>query len=287
MILFSAEPLEKFSALHSIPILSLLGIKSKFSPSVSVIFNFNLQTPLLQNPQAQLTFHVRDSNQPPLLEKPDFCITNLKRWRLDISQFSSFTNYLQKMKRKHYMRYNETKKTFTDYGAKISLIEGDWSQYVDMFYPLYMKVAEKHGTQLYDINFFRMVAKNSSYKLLCAWYNNLLIGALVLVDEQPVFHSICCGLDYEHSKNSQAYSQLHYEFIRLAIESKKYTIADVGITADQAKSNLDFQPVSACMDIWVHNRCIRPLLRGLSSIMSATINSKAKLELSFHLPQKK
>lgn len=285
MLSFSAEPLEKFSTLHTISLLNVLGIKSKFSfPRIVIVVNFNLQTPLQQNPQALLTFHLRDSDESPISENPDFCINNLTRWRLNISRYDTFMGYLQKMKCRHYKRFIETQKTFVKYGAKISLIEEDWSPYAEAVYNLYIKVAEKHGTQLYDLNFFCSIAKLKHYKLMCAWYGGSLIGALVIIDEEPIFHSMCCGLDYEHSKKSHTYSQMHYEFIRLAIEAKKYTIADIGPTANETKAMLDFQPVTACMDVYAHNRIIKCFLRFISLFTTATINSQAQLKLNFHLP---
>lgn len=281
MIEFTAVPLEKFSSLHTLSLLSLLGIKSKHPFfNYSVIVDFNLQTPPQQNTQAKMTFHLRDFDSSPHV-KPDFCITNVNRWRLDISHHSSFVGYLQKMKRKHYTRFDETQKTFANYGAKISVIEEDWSQYAEEVYKLYLNVAERHGKQLYDLNYFRMIAKQSQFKLICAGFEDHLIGALVIVDEQPILHSMCCGLDYNHSKNSHAYAYMHYEFIRLAIESKKFSIADVGITANDAKSMLDFQPVSACMDVIAHRWHLRALLRMVSFFVSATINPQARLALSF------
>lgn len=283
MIEFSAIPLEKYASLHKISILSLLGMKTKFSPNVVVAFNFNLQTPIQKSPKALLTFHLRDASSSPIPGSSDFCINNLKRWRLDISHYKTFMGYLQKMNSKHYKRYNETQKTFANYGATISLIEDDWSQYAETAHNLYLNVAEKHGTQLYDLNFFRAIAKLKEYKLMCVWYNSTLIAALVIIDEEPIFHSMVCGLDYEHSKKAHVYSQMHYEFIRLAIEANKYTIADIGLTANEAKAMLDFEPVSACMDVSAHNCIIRGFLRLLSRFTTATINSQAKLELKFHL----
>ena len=246
-----------------------------------MIINFNIHIALQQHPKAQLIFHIRDVNTAPLNGDPDFCVDNLIRWRLDISRYDTFTSYQQHMKPKHYRRFNETQQTFTRYGAKISLIEGDWSQYAETVYKLYTKVAEKHGAQLYDLNYFRIIAQQNKYILMCTWYKESLIAVLVLVDEEPFFHSICCGLDYDHSKTSQAYSQMHYEFIRLAIDSKKFTQADVGITADDAKSYLDFEPIPVCMDVTAPNIFIRGFLRFVSLFLSATINSKAKLEISF------
>lgn len=280
MIVFKAIPLERYASLNTISLLSLIGIKSKFLPlNYSIVLDFNLKTSLQQHPKAKMTFHVRDS-EIPSEPRADFCIANVTRWRLDISDQDSFMGYLQKMKRKHYVRYEETQKAFTKYGATLSIIEGDWSQYADEVHKLYLKVAEKHGTQMYDLDFFHTIAKRSDYKLMCAWYDKSLIGALVMVDEQPVFHSMVCGLDYSHSKNSHTYAQMHYEFIRFAIESKKFNLADVGITANDAKSMLDFEPVKSSMDVFAHGWFLRNFLRMMSYFFTATINAKARLELS-------
>lgn len=286
MMTFKATPLEKFSSLHKISVLNLLGLKSNCSsPSFSWVLNSNLYLPIIQNDQAQMTFHFRDSKLNPVAEQCDFSITNLTRWRLDLSHYDTFMHFLQKMNRKHYARYNETKEIFHRYGAKISLIEDDWSQYAETAYKLYMKVAEKHGSQLYDLNFFKAISTNRVYKLMCALHDQKLIGALIIVDEEPVLHSMVCGLDYDHSTRCHAYAQMHYEFIRYGIDLKKYKLADVGITANDAKSNLDFQPISVCLDVYAHNRLVRAFLRFISMFVSATINSKARLEMHFHLPR--
>lgn len=288
MLAFNARPLENFSSLHKISLLNALGIKSKSTfPSFSIVIDFNLQKPLQKNPSALMTFHLRDSDTPPIDGGSDFCIANMQRWRLNISQYGTFTGYLQKLSRKYYRRFEETRKAFIDYGATIKVLEEDWSQYAEEVYRLYTNVAEKHGTLLYDLNYFRDLAKQSNSKLMCAWYKGSLIAVLIIIDEQPILHSICCGLDYDHSKTAQAYSWMHYELIRLAIESKKFTIVDIGPTANEAKRTLGFQPVSSCMDVWAHNGMIRGLLRFLSLFMTATINSKAKLQLGLRLPGKK
>lgn len=283
MLVFKAKPLEKYSSLHFISIPALLGLSVFPSFGFSIVVDFNVETPIKQDPKALMTFHLRDANA--MSEKKDFCINNIMRWRLNIHSYETFTGYLQKMNRKHYMRFSETQETFTKYGAKISLIENDWSKYAETFYNLYIKVAKKHGTQLYDLDYFRQIAKLNNYKLICAWYESALIGALIIIDEQPIFHSICCGLDYNHSKKSHAYSLLHYEFIRLAIEANKYTIADIGPTANEAKAFLDFKPVSSCMDVQAHHWFARGILRFLSTFMTVTINSQANVEVHFHWPR--
>lgn len=288
MFSFKALPLEKFSNLHRLPLLNLIGIKSQSSfGAIPIVINFNLQTPIKKNSQALMTLHLRDASEKPSVESVDFCINHLTRWRLNLNGYKSFMGYLQKLNRKHYNRYSETTKAFTSHGASLSFIEDDWSEYAEKAYQLYTKVADKHGTRLYDLNFFREIAKNKDYKLMCVWLDKKLIAILVIVDETPVYHSMCCGLDYEDSKKTQAYSYMHFEFIRQAIEANKYTMADIGPTANEAKSMLGFTPINACMDVWAHNILIKGILRTLSRFVTATINSKARLELKFHFSKDK
>lgn len=282
MLKFNAIPLEKYSSLHAFPLLKLLGVTSNKSPSIRIAFNFNLHTPLQHQDKAQLTFHLRELDNSSIQENADFSIRNLTRWRMHLSQYDSFSDFLTKIKRKNYSSYRRTLKTFENYGATLSLIEEDWSQHAEIAFHLYENVAEKHGAQLYDVDFFRSIAKLDQYKLLCAWFNGSLIGMLVLIDEGNTFHSMVCGFDYNHSRKSYSYSRLHYEFIRLAIDAKKYTIADIGLTADTAKSLMDFQPVMTCIDISVRNRLIKKVLRMVSRFVTSTINEQSKLQLKFH-----
>lgn len=281
MVAVTAVPLEKHSSLHKIAL-------TKFFPGMSAAFNFNiLKQSLKQKIQAQLIFQLRDSDIPADPQENDFCITNLRRWRLDVSTYHTFDEFLQKMKPKLYKRYEETQKLFQAYGATLSVIEGDWSQYAETVYKLYLNVAKKNGAQLYDLNFFRLMAEQKDYPLMCIWYKGDLVSAIVMVDEAPIIHSAICALDYEHSKNTRAYTQLHYQIIRLGIESKKYSIVDVGITADKPKSLMSYRPVSSCMDVSSRSFLIKRFLRFLSRFASATINAQNKLEWSFHLSRSK
>jgi hypothetical protein len=95
-----------------------------------------------------------------------------------------------------------------------------------------------------------------------------------------------CGFDYEHSKNMNAYSLMHYELIRIAITTTKHGIVDVGITADKAKSMMNFKPVSVCMDIQAGNYLLKGALRALSRIVTATIGHEGKLALQFDFGSK-
>lgn len=287
MIKFTALPLEGYASIHEISFLSLLGLKSTIpSPRLKLIFDFNLQIHPQTNSQANFIFHVREASTPSD-GKCDFCITNLTRWRVNVSRFETFTGYLNHMKSKHYTRYTRTQRKFTAYGAKLSLVDGDWSPYAEAFFRLYLKVAKKHGTLLYDLNYFLLMAKQGNSKLLCVHYEGSLIGGLVILEEHSVFHSMCCGVDYDHSKTCMAYSWMHYEFIRIAIEAKRFTVADVGLTADQAKSMLDFEPVSVCLDVKARSPVLKGLLHAVSPFISATIGSNGRFKFNFHLFKKK
>ncbi len=261
---------EGYSYLHEITFLRFFRLKALFSN--------NLHIPLSPCSEASVAIHTRDvDNAAP---KADFSITGCQRWQVDVSQYDTFDAYLDSMKSLHHKQYRKTNRTFTESGATISRIEGDWSAYADTVYHLYEKVATKHGVKMYDKGFFQMISKQSQYKLLCAWYQGAMIGCFVLIEVSPVLHSMLSGMDYEHSKRVYAYSHLHYEFIRWAIEMKKFKIAEVGITADEAKSSLGFKPVPACIDISSTKPVARLFLRLLSRFTTATITSQSELKLS-------
>lgn len=258
-----------YSYLHEVSFLKLFRIK--------VLFHYNLLSPPQNFSEAALVFHTRDSHQPQ--HKADFCITGCNRWELDVSQHSSFDSFLEKINSKHKQQYRKTEKIFNESGATISRIEEDWSKYADTVYQLYENVALKRGTAMYDRSFFHAISKEPSYKLLCAWLHGQMIGVCVLVEEFPILHSMCAGIDYEYSKKIYAYSKLHYEFIRWVIESKKFTVAEIGITADTAKSSLGFKPIPSCIDISSPSRVVRPFLRFFSKFVTATITSESKMKL--------
>ena len=283
MLTFEAIPIEKYASKHKVPLLSLLNIKMHYSPQINVAFNFSL-LPINQMLNSQLLFTARDTNNASTPVTSDFCIKNITRWRVNLSGYDSFTDYIQthlncRLQRK----YEKTQSAFSDYGATFSLIEGDWSDYAEAVYHLYLNVAKKHKVLLYDLNYFRLIAKRKEYKLMCFWYNNSLFAALVMLDEEPILHSMLCCLDYNHSKLTHVYSKMHYEIIRLAIESKKHSIVDIGFTADKAKAVMGYHPVSSCIDISSQNRLIKFFLRFSSHFCTATITEESKLKLHFHL----
>ncbi len=244
-------------------------------------FNFNLHTPLKINPKAYLTLHTQDADKPPATPNCCYSLTQLKRWRLGIGGYSSFEDYLDSLIRWHHCNYVKSEKIFTNYGCKITVIEEDWTQYVEAVYPLYYNVAQRHGDVLYDIRFFQAAAKRPDYKLICAWFEDKIIGMFLLQEELPTIHSVICGLDYHHSTKSYAYSWLHYALIHWAIETKKYQNVDIGLTANESKRAIGFEPISARMDIYSKGVITRNFLCAASLLTKATITSEAKLKLRF------
>lgn len=277
---FKATLLDKYSSFHKISALNLIGMKTEKFP-LKVIFNFNLQTPIPEHTRSHLTFSVCDSDVNSDKKKFDFCIKNLTRWRLDVASYESFPAFLATLSQSRKKKYQQTQKACEEYGATLSVIESDWSQHAETVYNLYFNVAKKYGGVLYDLNFFHQIAKDPKYKLMCVWYKNSIVSALVMIDEEPVFHSMVCALDYEHSQMTRAYSLMHYEIIRLAIEAKKYTTVDIGMTGDRLKAIMGYKPVPVRMEITARNYFIKGILRTASRFFIATMNENAKVEVKF------
>jgi predicted N-acyltransferase len=276
-----ATPLEKYSSLHELSLTGLIGL-DRFLPDKKfyVQFDFNLHTPFHPLPEAYLIFQTQDADKAPKQANSCYSITDFNRWRMDISSYNSFQNYLDSLIRWHRCNFNKSEKNFAAAGCTVSMIKGDWSQYVDAVYGLYANVARKHNDKLYDLHFFRMLAKREDSQLLCAWLNGNMIGMFVLIEELPTLHSICCGLDYEHTSESYAYSWLNYELVRLAIESQKYQFVDVGMTADDSKKLIGFSPIPSRMDLYTNGVITRGVLRIAHALTTARITPDAKIKFN-------
>lgn len=272
-----AEPLKGYSSLHEVSFFHFFRMK--------ILFDFNLLKESPSCSEATLIFQERDTEEA----KPtgNFSITGCTRWEIDTSQYATFNDYLEAMNAKHYKQYCKTENIFNESGAKVMCVEGDWSEYVEDVFQLYEKIAEKHGARLYDKSFFQMISKQNHYKLICAWFQDEMIGMSVVIDNPPLLQAVCGGLDYKHSKQLHAYSKLNYEFIRLAIESKKFTKADNGMTGDEAKKSLGFKPIPTSFAISSPRPFVRGILSFLSTFIKATITSEGKMKLNFTLPGKK
>lgn len=264
----TVSPLEHFSSLHE-----TWKIKWQFS--------FNLHTPLKIHPQVYVTLHTRDANFEPSL--PDCCysLTDLTRWRLDISAYHSMDEYLHALTRWHRCNYANAKKHFHEHGCTISFIEEDWSEYAEAVYELYERVAKHYQHALYTLSFFHEIARRPDYKLVCAWYEGKMIAVFVLQEELPTLHCICAGLDYEHSSASYAYSWMHYALFEHAIGARKYQNVDVGFNSDDAKKTIGFKPILSRIDIYSKGKVTRGVLKLFSHVVSATITPEAKLKLGF------
>lgn len=276
-----SNPLERYSSLHELSFWELMGIKSSFlKKNFFVQFSFNLHTPLILQPNAYLTFHTRDTDKDSA-GKYCYTVSNFMRWRVNIAPYRTFEEFINSRIRWNRCNYAKSQKVFNEYGCEVTLLTDDWSKHADVAYQLYENVARRHGDKLYDIHFFREAAKRKDYPLLCAWYQGQMIAHFLLVDEEPTLHSTCCGMDYQHSSKSYAYSWMHYELIRSAIESGKYQSVDVGLTADECKKSIGFEPVISSMDIYSNGLVTRNTLKLASMISHATITPAAKLKFGF------
>ena len=276
-------PLDNFSSLHETSLIEELGWNIHWPcKHFFMQFSFNLHTPLKIAPRAYLTFQTKDAHSPPDALNCCYSITHLTRWRLDISSYRSIDDYLASLIRWHRCNYAKSQKNFFKYGCEISFIEEDWSEYVEEVYRLYDNVARRYHHKLYDFPFFREIAKRPDYKLVCAWFEKKMIGVFVLQEELPTLHSICAGLDYQHSSPSYAYSWMHYALFEHAIITRKYQNIDVGFNSDQAKRAIGFEPIPSRIDIYSKGKVTRGFLKLFSHFTSATITPEAKLQLKWH-----
>lgn len=279
----SSEPLQKFSSLHELSLIGMLGLKTPWPKMQCFIeFNCNLNTPLTHHSKAHFVFDTRDDQLPPSSYGCAFSIKQLRRWRIQVQPNDSFEDFIHSLNKHQRQNYAKAKKKYKAYDCQTLLIE-DWSQYSETVYLLYSKVAQKHGKNwLYDLQFFEKASKRKEYQLLSAWFDGQMIGAFLLLDEYPTLHGFCCGVDYEHSRASCTYSWMNYEFIKYAFQ-KRYQTIDVGITADECKKSIGFKPVPTRIDVYSKGIVTRILLRFMSLFLLATINSNGKLKTQLTL----
>lgn len=272
------SPLKHYSSLHELSLTDLLGWNINYLYwHFFVQFSFNLHTPLKIHPQAYLVLHTKDESSLPDAPTCCYSLTNLKRWRLDISSYQSIDDYFKTSIRWHRCNYTKSKNNFLNYGCEVSFIEGNWSDQAERVYQLYTNVAYRYRHWLYDLHFFQEIAKRPDYQLLCVWFKGEMIDVFVLQEELTTLHSICCGLDYQHSSASYAYSWMHYALFDHAITSRKYQNIDVGLSADQAKRTIGFKPILSRMDIYSKGRITRKLLQTIS-FLNATLTADGKLK---------
>lgn len=275
-----ASPLEGYSSLNKLSLFDLIGISW---PKVHFFlqFCFNLHKPLKIDPRAYLVFHARDVDQAPSCPGSCYTIIDLTRWRMAIGTYRSMEDFLQNAKKWHVNNYIKAKKIFTEYGCRIEFIQRDWSEHIEDVYALYANVAERHEEWLYDLHFFHAIAKLPNYQLLSAWHDDKMIAMTVVYEELSTLHSICGGFDYHHSTKSYAYSWLNYALIEVAINANRYQSVDVGLTANESKSNIGYQPIPSCMDVYCKGPISRTFLRLISPLIATTISSDGKLKFSF------
>ncbi|MFC2049391.1 hypothetical protein ACFLR2_01805 [Chlamydiota bacterium] len=271
-------PLENFSFLQELSLAELVGWNIGGPGRILLQYSFNLHTPLKIDPSAHFTIQAIDADIPPSAPNCCFSMTELIRWRLDISSYRSFDSYLGAMKRWHRSNYKNAQKHFFSAGCETSFIEGDWSEHAERVNQLYTNVARRYQHRLYTLPFFQEIAKHPDYKLLCAWFQGEMIGVIVLEEEMTTLHSLLCGLDYHHSSTSYAYSWMHYVLFEHVIGLQKYHNVDVGFSSDAAKKTIGFSPILSRMDIYSKGQITRKALEFFSRYVSATVTSDGKVK---------
>lgn len=275
----TAWPLKAHSTLNEV---SFLKVASIPWPAIRIFvhFNFNLHSPFKPDPKATLSFSARNSEESSQ-GAPGFSFYPMKRWSIDIRKFSSMDDFIHSLRRWHQCTYAKSKSKFEEFGGTVTYINGDWSEYAEKVFELYENVAERYQNQLYDLSFFKLAAKNPDFKLLCAWMDGKMIGVYILVEELPTLHSILCGFDYTYSSKAYAYSWMHYELIKIAIESKRYENIDIGLSSDKAKENIGFASTPFCLDLYAHTPFSRFVLKTLSTFMVPEVTPQGTLKLTF------
>lgn len=273
-----AEPLQHYSSLNKLSFFDLIHWPFSWPKKEFYIqFSFNLHIPLKIDPRSYLTFYMQDA---ALSSGKGCCytITDLTRYRLDISSFDTLEDFLSNINSHRRNNYKKSKKTFSNYGASISYVEGNWTSYVPEVYALYANLASRHGNWLYDLHFFEDAARREDYKLLCAWYEGEMIGVSVIQEERKTLHAVCGGFDYHHSSKASAYSWLNFSLIEKAIQNGSYDNVDVGITADESKHAIGYQSIASKIDVYSKGPFTRLFLKFFSLFVKATISSDAKLK---------
>lgn len=191
-------------------------------------YSFNLHTPLIVHPQTDILVHASQAEAQPVLPNRNYSINGLNRWHLALSSYRSIEECITCMERWHRWNYKKSKQKFDAHGCTIKIIQNDWSEHAQTVNRLYLNVAQHYHHWIYDQHFFTEAAKRSDYSLLTAWYKKEMIGVFVLQEEPPILHSTCCGLNYEHSTPSYAYSWMHYALIDHTISQRKFNMVNVG-----------------------------------------------------------
>lgn len=275
-------PLDNYSSLHEYSLIKLLGLRLNW-PRLRFVMQYscNAHTPLVFHSQAHLIFHTQNASLVPSASNCCFSIDHFKRWQFNLPKERSIEEVFKTAAREQRRNYAKSKKQFYGYGCEVVLIEGDWSRFVEPVYKLYSNVAKRYVRRLYDLHFFQLAAKRSDFRLLFASYQEEMIAAFVLQEELSTLHSICCGLDYHHSKASLAYSWMHYALLDYANRSDKYHMVDVGVSGDLAKKAIGFTPVATRMDIYCKAAFFEKMLRLFSRFFKSSITEKQKLKFQW------
>lgn len=140
------------------------------------------------------------------------------------TNYSSFNDYLQSLKKKKRWDVKNKQKVLQEYGAQISILNGDEVEDYARIYELYNNTSSKDGSIPNLINYSRASFDNWSnmnncYKWVIITYQQQIIAFALIVenDKSLIFKHV--GMDYEHSTACFAYFNLYFASIQYAIDN--------------------------------------------------------------------
>jgi hypothetical protein len=193
--------------------------------------------------------------------------------RLDIT-WPSFEAYIdsRSARRRRHIRYDQNLLKRHEVRIEIRRAdEVDPSELVRLFHSTSIQAEQKGSLPIHmriGASFFAGLSQfiPQEHWVLCAFYQNTLIGFLLAVVSGHEWGLPLCGLDYEHSGPSRAYFNLFYAAIRSAMETGARTIC-FGTTSYEAKQNLGCVLEAAGYRVAMRS----PVFRALGSLIGRNL----------------
>lgn len=250
-VVFITHPLSNFSGIHGNDDRDILnefleGCREKIYRSINCdsVFISNISDELLSQQLKEAEF----------VRIPFYPNTELN------TDFHTFEEYLQSLKKKKRWDVRNKQKVLNEYGAEIKILNcGEVEEY-SQIYNLYTKTSLRNEDFPNIINysedsFNRWSDMNSSYKWITIHYNEEIIAFALIVEENDALIFKHVGMDYEHSTACFAYFNLYYVAISHAIKNgmkKMYC----GPTTYEVKKSIGCELIDSNSFISIKNKLI-------------------------------
>lgn len=174
------------------------------------------------------------------------------------TNYSTFNDYLQNLKKKKRWDVKNKQKILKEYGAKISILDCNEVKDYAQLYKLYNNTSSKDSAVPHLINyseerFNNWINMNDCYKWVIITYGNSIIAFALIVEENDTLIFKHVGMDYEHSTACFAYFNLYYASIEYAIThnmKKMYC----GPTTYETKKSIGCQLIDTNSFISIKNK---------------------------------